>query len=95
MPLEQLNMEGCGFDEDYGSNITGELVANMYGAQSAMPQGNIQITFPEPSSIPLTISLKWPLTPGNIKVFKDMPLKELDLRACKQLTGEWARKGVA
>ena len=38
MPLKQLNMEGCGY-KDYESNITGELVANMYGAGSAMPQG--------------------------------------------------------
>ena len=38
MPLEQLNMKGCGY-KDYESNITGELVANMYGARSVMPQG--------------------------------------------------------
>ena len=42
----------------------------------------------------LTLSLKWPLTQGDIEVFKDMPIEKLDLENCEELTGEWARKGV-
>ena len=93
MPLTKLNLYNCKkligvFGLGWG------MVGGVKIGNRLRPQGNIQITFPEPSSIPLTLSLKWPLTPGNIEVFKDMPLKELTLEDCNMLTGEWARKSV-
>jgi hypothetical protein len=52
-------------------------------------------TFPETCFIsphpPSTLHL--PHCPGDIEVFKDMALKELNLRLCEKLTGEWGRKG--
>ena len=43
----------------------------------------------EPSSLLLAPSVFPPLYPGNIEVFKDMQIKELNLSRCYNLTGEW------
>ena len=45
----------------------------------------------EPSSVLLTPSLPSPhsIYPGDIEVFKDMQIKELNLDSCHKLTGEW------
>ena len=45
------------------------------------------ITFPEPSSFPLTLSLHWPLTLGDISVFKGMQINKLNLYKCYNVTG--------
>ena len=52
-------------------------------------------TFPEPSSFPLTVSLHWPLTVGDIAVFKGMQINKLNLEWCKNITGgsEWVGRG--
>ena len=50
-------------------------------------------TFPEPSSFPLKLYLHWPLTVGDISVFKGMQINELNLQWCDKLTGAWVRVG--
>ena len=62
--------------------------------QWVLPQGLIQRTFPGTFFISPHSLNSTPTSPGNIEVFKGMPIEKLDLQQCKKLTGEWARKGV-
>ena len=55
---------------------------------------HIKEPFQECSSFLITPSLQH-TTVGDISVFKDMPIKKLDLRGCARLTGEWLMGQVA
>ena len=55
------------------------------------PQGNIQRTYPGTFFISPHTFPQMAAHPGNIEVFKDMPIEKLNLKICKMLTGEWAR----
>ena len=79
-------MAECGavYDEDgdlMDSKITGAHVAS---------RQHIEEAFQECSSFLLTPSLQH-TTIGDVSVFKDMPIKELNLAGCWKLTGEWVR----
>ena len=58
-----------------------------------LPQGNnFKVPFQDvphfsPTSLHCTTS-------GNIEVFKDMPIKELNLKDCENLEGEWVESSV-
>ena len=41
----------------------------------------------ECSSFPITLSLHWPLTLGDMSVFKGMQINELNLSECYEVTG--------
>ena len=61
------------------------------------PQSNrestLSGTFPGTFFISLHPSSTYPITPGDIEVFKGMQIKELNLQQCSNLIGECAELG--
>ena len=59
-----------------------------------MPQGRAQRTFLGTFSISSHPSSAYPILPGDIEVFKDMPLTDMNLEMCQKLTGVFGLGGV-
>ena len=58
------------------------------GVTISKPEASPEDPSQEPSSLLLAPSVFPPLYPGNIEVFKDMQIKELNLYNCYNLVGE-------
>ena len=82
-PIQELVLLGC-------EQLTGTSTSCFYKNASVAPRQHIKEAFQECSSFLLTPSLQH-TTIGDVSVFKDMPIKELELGGCAGLTGEWVR----
>ena len=86
MPLENLNMAGCGAEYDEDGDLSGSKITGGHGASGQQPKNlprNLLHFLSRHVHFPST-----PLTPGDIAVFKDMALTSLDLYGTRNLTGE-------
>ena len=82
MPIQKLDLLGCTNLTGEGRKSQGSGCSNLRCCPRATTKRNfpgVFFIFPQPS-LHCTTS-------GDIKMFKDMPIKELYLGGCKKLTG--------
>ena len=88
-PLTSLNLEWCtkleGITFGYCEPIYPPRTITLY--KVLRPQAIAQRTFPETFSISSHPFSAYPIFPGDIEVFKDMPLIDMDLAYYTKLTG--------
>ena len=78
-PIQELNLYKC-------DKLTGTLAGRVSLKYMCCPKATPKRTFQKYSSFLFTPSLHH-TTSGNIDVFKDMPITQLNLEYCSQLEG--------